>query len=370
MHRHALVQRYSAFDIKNFYYGTPMPRYEYMKLHRSKIPEEISDEYNLPSLTTPDGWVYMEIRKGMPGLKQAGRITNDHLTTHLATFGYIPVPLTPSLWTHGTCPVNFSLVVDDLGVKYVGKEHALHLLKALHHLYTVTEDWDGTLFSGLTIKWNYAKKHVDISMPNYIPAMLHKFQHTKAAKDQGAPHTWTTPTYGAKVQYATKEDDSPILPAPEITEIQQIVGILLYYAVSVDPFMLAALGTIASSQAKATQLTKDKCTWLMDYAASNPLSIIRYHASDMILYVHSDALYLSETRAYSRGAGHFFLSAQPIYPSKPPNTIPTLNDPIHTMCKIINVVVGSAAEAEIGAGYLNGQDVVPIINTLTGLGHP
>ena len=50
--------------------------------------------------------------------------------------------------------------------------------------------------------------------------------------------------------------------------------------------------------------------------------------------------------------------------------MPTLNGPIHTICKIIDVVVGSAAEAEIGAGYLNGQDAVPIITTLTELGHP
>jgi hypothetical protein len=40
------------------------------------------------------------------------------------------------------------------------------------------------------------------------------------------------------------------------------------------------------------------------------------------------------------------------------------------MCKIINVVAGSAAEAEIGAGYINGQDAVPIVNTLRELGHP
>jgi hypothetical protein len=122
--------RFSAFDIKNFYYGTPMSRYEYMKLHISKIPDEIIEEYNLASITTTDGWVYMEIRKGMPGLKQAGRIANDRLTIHLAKFGYRPVPVTPSLWTHDTCPVDFSLVVDDFGVKYVGKEHAMHLLTA------------------------------------------------------------------------------------------------------------------------------------------------------------------------------------------------------------------------------------------------
>jgi hypothetical protein len=119
-----------------------MSRCEYMKLHISKIPDEIITEYKLH-----DGWVYMEIRKGMPGLKQAGRIADDRLTTHLAKYGYRPVPITPSLWTHGTRPIDFSLVVDDFGVKYIGKEHALHLLQAWCTLYTVTEDWAGTFVS-------------------------------------------------------------------------------------------------------------------------------------------------------------------------------------------------------------------------------
>jgi hypothetical protein len=198
------------------------------------------------------------------------------------------------------------LVVEDFGVKYVGKEHAMYLLGALQKLY-----WAGTLFSGLTIQCNYSKIYVDISMPNYIPAMMHKFQHATPNKHQGAPHTWTTPSYGAKVQYATVKDNSPILPASQIMTIQQKVGTLLYYAVSVDLFMLAALVTIASLQAEATQPTKNECSWLMDYATSNPLSIIRYHASNMVLYVHSDASYLSETEARSRGAGHFLLSSQP-----------------------------------------------------------
>jgi hypothetical protein len=90
----------------------------------------------------------------------------------------------------------------------------------------------------------------------------------------------------------------------------------------------------------------------------------------MTLYVHSDASYLSETEARSRAAGHFFLSSPPLDPDKPPAKLPTLNGPIHTMCKIIDVVVGSAAEAEIGAGYLNAQTAVPICMTLQELGHP
>ena len=64
-----------------------------------------------------DGYLYMEIRKGMPGLKQAGRIANERLQQHLVKFGYAPVPRTPLLWKHVTRPVTFSLVIDDFGVK-------------------------------------------------------------------------------------------------------------------------------------------------------------------------------------------------------------------------------------------------------------
>jgi hypothetical protein len=62
-------------DIKNYYLGTPLPRFEYMKMLLSRFPEEIIHKYNLNALAV-DGWVYIEIRKGMYGLKQAGIIAN------------------------------------------------------------------------------------------------------------------------------------------------------------------------------------------------------------------------------------------------------------------------------------------------------
>jgi hypothetical protein len=43
-------------DIKKYYLGTPLPRYEYMILLLSRFPEEIVDKYNLKALAV-DGWV-------------------------------------------------------------------------------------------------------------------------------------------------------------------------------------------------------------------------------------------------------------------------------------------------------------------------
>jgi hypothetical protein len=75
-------------DIKNYYMGTPLSRFEYMKMLLSRFSEEIVQKYNLNTLAV-DGWVYIEIRKGMYRLKQAGLLANQLLLqTSLAPFVY------------------------------------------------------------------------------------------------------------------------------------------------------------------------------------------------------------------------------------------------------------------------------------------
>jgi hypothetical protein len=73
-------------DIKNYYLGTPLPRFEYMKMLLSRFTEKIIQKYNLKALAV-DGWIYIEIRKCMYGLKQAGLLANQLLQTRLAPFG-------------------------------------------------------------------------------------------------------------------------------------------------------------------------------------------------------------------------------------------------------------------------------------------
>ena len=121
------------------------------------LPEEIIAQYNLLQLAS-NGWVYLEIRKGMPGLKQAGRIANNRIKIHLAKFGYSPVARTPSLWKHAIKDIFFSLVVNNFGVKHIGKDTADHLIQALKKLYTISIEWTGSLYCGLTINWDYDRR--------------------------------------------------------------------------------------------------------------------------------------------------------------------------------------------------------------------
>ncbi|KAL7535731.1 hypothetical protein ACHAXR_006701 [Thalassiosira sp. AJA248-18] len=83
--------------------------------------------------------------RGMYGLPQAGLLANKLLEKRLNENGYCQTKLVPGLWKHDWRPIQFTLVVNDFGVKYIGKEHAIHLKGTLEHHYKVTNDWTGKI---------------------------------------------------------------------------------------------------------------------------------------------------------------------------------------------------------------------------------
>ena len=78
---------FSGADIKNMYLETPLDRFEYMKMPITLIPADIIAHYNLNEKVL-DGYVYMEIRKGMYGLPQAGILANKLPKKRFARHSY------------------------------------------------------------------------------------------------------------------------------------------------------------------------------------------------------------------------------------------------------------------------------------------
>jgi hypothetical protein len=185
--------------------------------------------------------------------------------------------------------------VDDFAVKYVSKQHEEHLRNALLRTYELTTDWTATVYSGMTLKWDYKNRTCDFSMPGYVSNFLSKFQHDAPKHPQHTPSRYVTPVYSAKTQYAN-----------QFLTIQKVTGSVLYYARAVDPTVLIPLNDIATEQTKTTEKTQAAMNQLLDYLATHPDAAIRYHASVMILHIHSDASYLSVSNAGNRLGGLFF----------------------------------------------------------------
>ena len=362
--------RYATMDISDFYLNTIMERPEYMRIPLKIIPQQIIDEYNLAHLAH-NGYIYFQVDKGLYGLVQAGKLAYDQLLTRLKAADFHPAPHAPGLFLHKTRPISFTLCVDDFGIKYTRKEDIEFLISTIEKDYKLTIDWTGSNYLGLTLNWDYKNKTVDLSMPGYIAATLHRFQHPTPTKPQHSPHAWTAPTYGAATQWAIDADDSPKLPPIDLKKLQQILGTLLYYARAIDSTMLVAISTLASVQAQGTQATMDAAIHLLNYCATHPDASIRYRSSDMILHVHSDASYLSVHGARSRIGGFFFLSESPPQHGYTPTTpVAASNGPVHINSIIMQHVMSSATEAEFGALFHNAKDAEMLRTILIAMGHP
>ena len=354
--------KWLGLDVKNYYLGTPMANYEYMFIPLNQIPQDIIDHYNLHNIVHK-GKVYVEIRRGMYGLPQAGILAETQLIHFLGKYGYSPVTHTPGLWRHQWRPITFCLVVDDFGVKYVGREHADHLIQCLrNHYKEIDIDWTGKRFCGIHLHWDYLNRTCDLSMPGYVDHALHKFQHPTPKKPQDSPYPAAVKQYGVKVQLTDPIDTSARLPPHEIKRLQQIIGTFLFYGRAVDPTLLTAISELSSAQATATDATKRACQQFLNYCASHPDGAIRYQASNMILKLHSDSSYLNAVGARSRQGGHLYLGNK----SKPD----ILNGAVLNLAAIMKMVLSSAAEAEFGALFHNTKEATPLRTTLEELGHP
>ena len=178
--------RFMCVDIKDFYLNNVLPRKEYLRLPVSIIPQAIMDLYQLHDLVH-NGYVYVEIGKGMYGLPQAGRVASDALLPRLKKAGYKPTGHTPGLFRHNNNSIVFCLTVDDFGVLYTNKTEAEHLRDTLQEHYTITEDWAGSNYCGLDIVWNYeGDRYADISMNGYVKKALQRFEHCPPVP----PHDW------------------------------------------------------------------------------------------------------------------------------------------------------------------------------------
>lgn len=352
--------RFMTIDISNFYLNTPLKRPEYLKVKLSDLPTEIIQQYQLKEKANKNGFVFFEVTQGMYGLPQAGLIANEELEKRLNKHGYYQSKLIPGLWKHKTRPIQFTLVVDDFGVKYVGREHAEHLISVLQEHYKIKTDWTGDRYIGIHLKWDYVKQQVHLHMPGYVKKALLQFGH-QLKQTQNQPYPHTPIKYGAKKQYAKETSKSPKLDKAGKKFIQQVCGKFLFLGRAVDGTLLMPISAIASQTSEPTEDTMKQTQQLLDYLATQEEAVLTYNKSNMILAVHSDASYLSEPKARSRAGGHFFLSYDT---NNPPN-----NGAILNVAHIIKNVMSSATEAELAALYIMAREAVYIRIILEEMGH-
>lgn len=140
---------------------------------------------------------------------------------------------------------------------------------------------------------------MSISIPGYVKKALLRFGINTPTKPQDSPHPFSAPVYGRKEQTMPTIPDEPEISEQDMKFIEQVLGTFLYYGQAEDPTMLLTINVNACAKKHGMKNTLDAVMQFLEYAVSHPDSKITYHATDMILKIHTDASYLSELEARS-----------------------------------------------------------------------
>jgi hypothetical protein len=93
-----------------------------------------------------------------------------------------------------------------------------------------------------------------------------------------------------------QESKAPLLDGKAKQFIQQVCNKFLFLGRAVDSTLLCPIGAIASQSSKLVEDTMRQTLQLLNYLATQEDAILSYHASNMVLVVHSNASYLSKPR--------------------------------------------------------------------------
>jgi len=182
---------------------------------------------------------------------------------------------------------------------------------------------------------------------DYVKTRLKQYDFEESKQKQNSLYPAGIDKHSQK---PIEEDKSPKVALNRKKRIERIVGAFLYYARTIDTTISKSLNTLSTQQSNPTETTEKDINQFPQYCATHPNAKIRYHVSEMLLKIHSDASYMNEKKARSTAGGYYWLGNKIEHKNKI-----KLNGPIHFLCTLIKLVCASAAEAELAALFLNSR---------------
>ena len=357
--------RFATLDLVDFYIGTELENHDdpdYFKIKSSKVPNGICQKYNITC--DSDDYIYFRLDKCLYGHAVAGRLSNKELVKLLKIAGYHESDLVPCLFKHESRKIVFSLIVDDLGVKYVNNEDIQHLIDAISPRWKVKYNPTGDKYIGMNLKWSYDPENpsVEISNGETVPKSLARFDKDNSIKRRKTPSKYVPPVYGSND--IDTEIESIAKHVPEMKNfVQSTNGTYLFYGRIIDYSILEQTNTIGQSQGNPTTDTIDQVNHLIGYVKEYPDTKLIIKGNDMQLRVMYDASFMTAHARKSKGGAVYYLA----------NT----NDPKELTNNIFDVdafiipcMCASVAEAEYATAFHSGQKAYFYRNVLDFLNYP
>lgn len=224
--------------------------------------------------------MYIKVVKRISGLPQAGSLGHDLFEECLNKEGYIQSIVVPRLWNYKTRNIQFTLVVDDFGIKCIKKEDIDHFIHLLEKYYDVTINQVGKEYNKIHLDWDYGNRLKHLSIQTYLEKALKQFQPSTTHQDSHYPQTPSK--YGAEPQLV-EYDYSPPVGKDAQKRVQKVNGKCLWYARAVNGTLLTALSTLTAQQANSTTEILKHVKQFLEYCASQEPAVLTYCKSEKVL---------------------------------------------------------------------------------------
>lgn len=132
-----------SVDIKDYFLAIPIKELKQMRVKYHYLLLDMCQRYDLDALVSKDDYIYIQIQKEMPRLKQAAILAYEYLKRYLLIYRYNLIYSTIRLQYYKTKPIKFCLHVDNFRIKYYSKEDTKHLCNAIGVNYCYTADYKG-----------------------------------------------------------------------------------------------------------------------------------------------------------------------------------------------------------------------------------
>jgi hypothetical protein len=184
---------------------------------------------------------FLQLLKGIYGLKQSGRIWHQKLDKELQEMDFVKVRCDHSIWVYqkGENRVIIPVFVDDLTIASKSKEAVQTVKDELRKRFKLRDLGPTSFLLGVSIERDRAKRVLTLSQKQYILDLLERYGHSDCSRvstpmDPGCKlSTEQAPSTPEEVEFMK---DKPYIHA---------VGSLLYLATATRPDIAYAVGVLA-----------------------------------------------------------------------------------------------------------------------------
>ncbi len=149
----------------------------------------------------------------------------------------------------------------------IGDEYLKHLFAALWtETYDIVKVWKGDLYCGISLAWNYDKRHVNIAMPAYVAKQVLRNEHLHPTKPQHCPYNPNPIKYGQDNQATDPMDTSPKLDKANKNGFNKLLeASFTMHALSIPPsswhYLLSLANKLCLLKTHATMKPSSLTTW-------------------------------------------------------------------------------------------------------------